>query len=125
MGGGCVRYIRVCVWLATALSLACEVAAARQPPEIQEMAGRIVTKVAMMTVYTAILTCGGTSFLIRQTNREEKNITKTTAHPMQTAFSTLVVTARVGHIPSSCLKMGCSFKRPFVNSFTGHMAQYP
>ena len=60
-----------------------------------------VTKPEMTTMNAAIRTCGGIIFLRSDMKRFENVSTAMTATPMPRAFTTEVVTARVGHIPMS------------------------
>jgi hypothetical protein len=75
-----------------------------------------VTNVAITTVNVAMRTCGGTIFLIRDITTEVEHKTNITANPMEAPFTKEVVTASVGHIPRSCLKIGWSLHRPFRNT---------
>ena len=76
----------------------------------------MVTKVAMITINTGIRTCFGIMLRTIETMRLEQVSTNTTARPMVSPLMADVVTARVGHIPSSMTSMGFSFQNPFKNS---------
>ncbi len=51
-----------------------------------------------------------------ETTTELNMRTKAVASPMANPLITAFVTASVGHMPRSCLKMGFSSHYPFVNS---------
>ncbi len=76
----------------------------------------IVTNVAMMTIKHGIRTLAGMRFRTDDITTFEQISTNVAASPMPSAFSSDVVTARVGHIPRTNLKMGFSFHSPFISS---------
>ena len=45
--------------------------------------------------------------------------------PIPTAFCALVVTANVGHIPSTCIKVGLSIKIPAFNLSSNVFIEHP
>ncbi len=63
-----------------------------------------------------ILTRGGMNLLNREIVQFEPTKTTVVAKPIATPFRAAVVTANVGHIPRSNLKVGFSATKPLVNS---------
>ena len=75
-----------------------------------------VTKVAMTMIKQAIRIFEGMTLRSMDTRMLEQTSTKVAARPIPRLFSSDVVTARVGHMPSTRRKMGFSFQRPFTSS---------
>ena len=67
-----------------------------------------------MMVYTGILTLLGMKFLMREIESELATITKVVPRLIAMEFATLLVTARVEHMPRAILKVGLSLIIPLV-----------
>ena len=65
-------------------------------------------------MYEGILTFVGMKFLNNDIKRLENSKTKVVASPIPIPFATLVVTARVGHMPSNRMSAGFSLSNPLV-----------
>ena len=63
------------------------------------------------------MTCSGITFRSREMTILEQISTNMVDKPMPMPLNAAVVTASVGHIPSSPTSVGFSFRIPFVNSF--------
>src|SRR3989304_9228398 len=70
-----------------------------------------------MTTYAGILTWEEMVLLMRDTSTLEKNRTNIVALAIARPFIAELVTASVGHSPSTSLNGGISCQSPFVNSF--------
>ena len=75
-----------------------------------------VTSAAITTINTGIRISEGTTFRIKEIAKLDNTKTKTTPNPIPIALSTRLVTARVGHIPRNCTKVGLDVKRPFFKT---------
>ena len=76
-----------------------------------------VTKVAMITTKAGILTRSGISFLSNEIIMLEHKSTKVTAAPIARPLIACVVTASVGQVPKTNLKVGLLFTMPLVRVF--------
>ena len=77
----------------------------------------IVTKQAIITIYEGIRTFLGIYFATIDITKLEPVSTAVVASPIPTAFRALVVTAKVGHKPSICLKIALLLYNPFIIIF--------
>jgi len=77
------------------------------------------TNVAIIMINIGSLTVEGICFLISDTNRLENTNTKAVPADIPIAFSTDVVTARVGQRPSTRPNVGLSRVIPLMNSLKG------
>ncbi len=85
----------------------------------------MVTKVAITIIKHGILTFDGIKFFIREIIMLEQINTNDVARPIARPFIAALVTARVGHIPISNLKMGFSLHKPLVKSFNKVIKTHP
>ena len=76
----------------------------------------IVTKPATITIYDAILILFGINLRKSEITTFEQISTAVVVSPIPIPFVTLVVTARVGHIPSISTRGGFSRIKPFINA---------
>ena len=76
----------------------------------------MVTKVAMIRIKVTMRTCLGTKWRTVETTRLDMTSTKAVASPMARAFTALFVTAKTGHMPSTCTKTGFCSHNPVGNS---------
>jgi len=72
-----------------------------------------------------ILTWSGTIFLIKEIAIFEQIRTAVVDKPIPRPFIKDVVTARVGHIPITCEKVGFSSIIPFLIILSGFIIYYP
>ena len=72
----------------------------------------MVTKDATITIYAGILTRSGMIFRRAEIIRLENTKTAVVDSPMPTPLTAVVVTAKVGHIPSISTKVGFSLTMP-------------
>ena len=77
----------------------------------------IVTKVAMMSTNAGMRTLSGMTFRKRETNTLEQISTNVTAAPMPIPFIASVVSASVGQVPSTSLKVGFEVITPSTAIF--------
>ena len=78
----------------------------------------IVTREATITIYAGIRTRSGIIFRNAEINKLEKTRTAVVDSPMPTPLMAVVVTARVGHIPSIRTKVGFSLIIPLYKRST-------
>src|SRR3989339_1634112 len=78
----------------------------------------IVTKAAIMTIKHGIRISRGIYDLTIEMIKLEQMSTNVAAPPIAMPFFTEVVTARLGHIPSTSTNMGLYSKIPLVNSLS-------
>ena len=74
----------------------------------------IVTKLAITTIKHGIRTVSGIIFLNNEINKLEHTSTAIVERPIPIPFIALVVTASVGHVPRTCIKVGFSSIIPFL-----------
>ena len=84
-----------------------------------------VTNEAMTTINDGILTVSGMTFLSNDITRLERARTKVVARPIDRPLMADVVTASVGHIPSTRTVVGFSTTIPFKNLSSGVSAGSP
>jgi hypothetical protein len=77
----------------------------------------IVTKPAIIVTKAGILTLSGITFLVAAITAFDPTSTAVVANPIPTPLIAAVVTASVGQVPSTSLKVGFSFTKPFVKVF--------
>ena len=77
----------------------------------------MVTKEAITTMNAGIRTLDGMKLRRSEMTRLEQTSTNAVASPMPRPLSTLVVTASVGHMPSTSRKVGFSVMMPLKNIF--------